>query len=100
MLTTQIPNLEFGIYRDDGLCVSNATPRLTEKLRKKIVKLFQENGLGTTSSANLTQVQFLDVTLDLKTRFTNPTSNLGTSQLMFIVNPTTLHPSFGTYSHQ
>ena len=72
MLTTQIPNLEVGIYRDDGLCVSNATPRLTEKLRQQIVKVFQENGLGTTSAANLTQVQFLDVTLDLKNEIYKP----------------------------
>ena len=46
--------------------MTDATPRLTEKLRQKIVKKFQENDLGTTSTANLFQVQFLDVTLDLK----------------------------------
>ena len=42
------------------------TSRLTEKLRQKIVKIFKDNNLGITSTANLTQVQFLDVTLDLK----------------------------------
>ena len=71
-MTTQIKNLEVGIYRDDGLCVTDATPRLTEKLRQKIVEVFQENGLGTTSAANLTQVQFLDVTLDLKNEIYKP----------------------------
>ena len=67
LLATEIPELvEAGLFRDDGLCVSDATTRLTEKLRQKIVKVFQDNGLGTTSVANGTQVQFLDVTLDLK----------------------------------
>ena len=66
ILTTQIKDLEGGLYRDDGLCVTDATPWLTEKLRQKIVKNVQENDLGTTSTANLFQVQFLDVTLDLK----------------------------------
>ena len=32
LLTTQIKNLEVGIYREDGLCVTDATPRLIEKL--------------------------------------------------------------------
>ena len=66
LVTTQIKDIEVGLYRDDGLCVSDATPRLTEKLRQKIVQIFKENDLGTTSAANLNQVQFLDVTLDLK----------------------------------
>ena len=65
LVTSEITDLEMGLYRDDGLCVSSATPRLTEKLRQKIVKIFQKNGLSTTSTANLTQVQFLDVTMDL-----------------------------------
>ena len=53
LLTTNIENIVVGLYRDDGLCVSNATPRLTEKLRQKIVKIFKDNDLGTTSAANL-----------------------------------------------
>ena len=65
LITSEVKDLEIGLYRDDGLCVSSATPRLTEKLRQKIVKIFQDNNLEITSTANLTQVQFLDVTLDL-----------------------------------
>ena len=72
LLTTNIENIVVGLYRDDGLCVSNATPRLTEKLRQKIVKIFKDNDLGTTSAANLQQVQFLDVTLDLKNEIYKP----------------------------
>ena len=72
IISTQIKDLEIGLYRDDGLCVSSAKPRLTEKLRQKIVQIFRENGLGTTSAANLNQVQFLDVTLDLKNETYKP----------------------------
>ena len=43
------------------------TARLTEKLRQKIVQIFRENNLNITSTANLFQVDFLDITLDLKT---------------------------------
>ena len=66
LVTTEIPGLEIGLYRDDGLCVSKSTPRLTEKLRQKIVKIFKDNGLGTTSTANIKKAQFLDVTFDLE----------------------------------
>ena len=60
------------MYRDDGLCVSSATPRLTEKLRQKIVKIFKDNNLGITSTAHLSQVQFLDVNLELKNEIYKP----------------------------
>ena len=72
LITTEVKDLEIGLYRDDGLCVSSATPRLTEKLRQKIVKIFKDNNLGITSTANLSQVQFLDVTLDLKNEIYKP----------------------------
>ena len=72
LIETEIKDVEIGLYRDDGLCVTSATPRLTEKLRQKIVKIFKDNNLGTTSTANLTQVQFLDVTLDLKNEIFKP----------------------------
>ena len=72
LITSEVKDLEIGLYRDDGLCVSSATPRLTEKLRQKIVKIFKDNNLGITSTANLTQVQFLDVTLDLKNESYKP----------------------------
>ena len=42
LLATENPELvEAGLFRDDGLCVSDATTRLTEKLRQKIVKDFR-----------------------------------------------------------
>ena len=39
-----------------------------ERLRKKIIKLFQSHGLKIILSTNLVQTDSLDVTLDLKSR--------------------------------
>ena len=41
------------------------TPKLCEIAKKKICKIFQENGLKITIEANLKCVDFLDVHLDL-----------------------------------
>ena len=49
------------MYRDDLLCISSATHRLTEQLRQEIVKVFKDNGLRTTSTANIDNFSFLDV---------------------------------------
>ena len=65
-----IPNV--GLYRDDGLAVSSATPRQIELMKKKICKLFEENQLAVTIEANAKVVNFLDVTLDLNTGIYKP----------------------------
>ena len=54
-----------GIYRDDFLAVTSANPQQTENLKKQIVAKFSRYGLGTTATANLKKVDFLDVTLAL-----------------------------------
>ena len=56
---------EFGLFKDDGLAVSNATPRETEQIKKKICKVFESLGLNITIEANKKVVQFLDVELNL-----------------------------------
>ena len=48
------------------------TARLAEKARQKIVQIFKDNDLKITSTANLSQVQFLDITLDLKKEVFKP----------------------------
>ena len=57
-----------GLYRDDGLAILDALDPDLERLRKKIIKLFQSHGLKLISNTNLVQTDFLDVTLDLKSR--------------------------------
>ena len=58
-----IPDL--GIYRDDGLAVTRSTARQTKKLKQKLVKVFEDEGLRITVIANTHSVNFLDVNLDL-----------------------------------
>ena len=65
-----IPNT--GLYRDDGLAVSDGTSRQIENMKKKICKVFQENQLSCTIEANAKVVNFLDVTLDLNTGIFKP----------------------------
>ena len=65
-----IPNS--GLYRDDGLAVSDGTSRQIENLKKKVCKVFQDNKLSCTIEANLKVVNFLDVTLDLNTGVYKP----------------------------
>ena len=50
----------------DGLGVSNKTPKQVENIKKKICKVFNENGLKVTVDANKKVVQFLDVELNLR----------------------------------
>lgn len=56
-----------GLYRDDGLAIlKNVSGPKTDSIRKKIIKLFQKNGLKITIETGLTQTDFLDATFNLK----------------------------------
>ena len=55
-----------GVYRDDGLAVlKNLSGPQTDRARKDLVRIFQENGLKITVETNLSRVDFLDVTFNL-----------------------------------
>ena len=56
-----------GLYRDDGLAISQGSPRTTERIKKQICKLFADKNLKITIEANKKVVNYLDVTLDLNT---------------------------------
>ena len=61
-----IPNHEIGLYRDDGLAaIGNTNGPEMERIRKKIFNYFKQEGLKVSIKTNLTQVDYLDVTLDL-----------------------------------
>ena len=66
-LLSQLQHLgiSIGLYRDDGLAASKFSAQKTENIKKEIVKIFQENNLKITITANLKVVDFLDVTFDL-----------------------------------
>ena len=59
-------NVNLGLYRDDGLGVSNSTPRQIENCKKKICEVLKKHGLSITISANSKVVQFLDIEMDLQ----------------------------------
>ena len=56
-----------GLYRDNGLIVLNkVTSQKTDKFRKKISQVFQDNGFSIDIVTNLVEVNSLDVTFNLK----------------------------------
>ena len=56
----------WSLYRDDGLAVvyQPSGPKL-DRLRKDIISLFKSEGLSITIDTNLTETDFLDVSLNL-----------------------------------
>ena len=58
-------NINIGLYRDDGLAVTNSSPRQVDILKKKIQAIFTSLGLEVTIEANLKIINFLDICMDL-----------------------------------
>ena len=59
-------DVQFGLYKDDGLAVTRLSPQRAENVKKKICSLFQKHGLRITIEANKQVVQYLDVELNLE----------------------------------
>ena len=58
---------DVGLYSDNGLALLENIPGPdTERIKKKIIKFFQQNGLKITFDANVAQTNFLDLTFDLR----------------------------------
>ena len=56
-----------GLYRDDGLAVlRNCTARTASRIRKSVESIFKSYGLKITAEAGLHQVDFLDITINLR----------------------------------
>ena len=68
----QLPNIEIGLYRDDGLAVTTRTPKETDRIKKQICNVFKNNNLKITIEANKKVINFLDVTLDMNTEKFKP----------------------------
>ena len=59
---------QIGLYRHDGLeAFHDLSKRVAGRTRKEITKIFNTLGLQITIQANLKEVNFLDVTFDLRT---------------------------------
>lgn len=66
-IKTAFPQLDFGLYRDDGLATHTHIPGpKLDKIRKDITKLFKSHNLKITIETNMKRVNFLDVNLDLE----------------------------------
>ncbi|GFS08782.1 hypothetical protein ElyMa_003021700 [Elysia marginata] len=77
-LLSQLQHLDIkvGLYRDDGLAVTNKSPQQTEKNNKrKICAIFRDNGLNITIQANQKIVDFLGSTFNLYTGLSKPYKN-------------------------
>ena len=55
-----------GLYRDDGLATFNKSPREIENIVKHICKIFDDHGLKLIIEASKKCVNYLDITLDLR----------------------------------
>ena len=61
-------NIDLGLYRDDGLGVTNLKGRPLEAKRQQIQQIFRRHDLRVTITANLEATDFLDIFLDLTPR--------------------------------
>ena len=67
LLTEEFRKQNIGLYRDDGLsCFENISVPDSEKMKKKLFKIFKSNRLSITVECSLIVTDFLDVTFDLK----------------------------------
>ena len=62
-----------GLYRDDGLAIlKGLSGPETERMKKKVIKVFKHCRLKITIKAKLHIVNFLDITLDLRNNTYEP----------------------------
>ena len=67
LITPLVGKNNVGLYRDDSLAIlENASGPESERIKKKIIKVFQQYGLNISADTNLVQTDFLDVTFNLK----------------------------------
>ena len=88
----QLQNLGImiGLYRDDGLAVSKLNAQQTERVKKDIQKIFNDNNLKITITANMKVVDFLDVTFNLNDETYKPYNKPNNKPLY--VNAQSNHP--------
>ena len=83
-------NIDVGLYRDNGLASTSATPKMVKTIKKKISEIFRKNKLEVTIDANLKTVDFLDITMDLQNDTFQPFTKPNTVPLY--INCQSNHP--------
>jgi hypothetical protein len=94
---------DIGLYRDDGLAAFNKTPRETENIKKHIYKVFSDHNLKLTIEANKKCINYLNITLDLRSASYKPFMKPGnTPQYVNCTKVTTHHQYYtiNTASHK
>ena len=71
-LSNIIDKNSVGLYRDEGLGVFDKLSGPQIEKKKKIIKIFKDCGLSITVTTNITSVDFLDLTINLKTESDQP----------------------------
>ena len=73
-LLSQLSHLSVnvGLNRDDGLATCSKTPKQVEAIKNETCKIFKKHNLQITIEANKKVVDFLDLTLDLRTGVYKP----------------------------
>ena len=85
------PNINFGLYRDDGLGTHNRmTGRQLDQTRQGLERLFNKEGLKITIETGMKQADFLDVTVRLDKEDFRPYKKPNDSPLY--VNTKSNHP--------
>ena len=92
---------DFGLYRDDGLGISRASPRQTELAKRDLCGIFTSYGLKITIEAKKKAVNFLDITLNLShgkymayTKPGNtPSTSTGNRTIHLVLSKTFRNPS-------
>lgn len=73
LLREKFKNNDIGLYRDDGLAVfKNMSGPESEKIKKSIKKVFNNNDLDIIIQTNMSIVNFLDVTFNLNNNTYQP----------------------------
>ena len=66
IIKDKIPEINFALYRDDGIAHhKKLRPQAIDRIWKKLHKIFNELGLKITVETSLTKADFLDVSLNL-----------------------------------
>ena len=89
---------QVGLYRDDGLAVCKATPKHTEKTKQEVSEIFKSNGLKITIKANKKTINFLDVTLDLRSGSYKPFMKPN-NKILYVHRQSNHPPTHATEEH-
>ena len=90
-LGQRINKKDTGLYRDDGLIIlRNCDGPTTDRIRKDIIRIFKQIGFKIEIKTNLKEVDFLDVTFDLRKETYRPYKK--ENDKLFYINTSSNHP--------